>query len=62
MANPVISGNDVFSHACVSTNDLQATCKFYDAALAPLGMSNMGPFGDTVVLYAEAEQRRARHR
>lgn len=53
MAEPVISGNDVFSHACVSTNDLEGATKFYDALLAPLGITNMGPFGDTIVLYGK---------
>ena len=53
MADPVISGNEVFSHACVSTNDLAASTAFYDAALGALGIKNMGPFGDTIVLYGK---------
>jgi catechol 2,3-dioxygenase-like lactoylglutathione lyase family enzyme len=53
MADPVISGNDVFSHACVSTNDLAASTTFYDAALGALGVKNMGPFGDNIVLYGK---------
>lgn len=47
----VISGDGVFSHACLGASDLAASTKFYDAALAPLGVKNLGPFGDNVVLY-----------
>lgn len=47
----VISGDGVFSHTCIGASDLAASMAFYDAALAPLGMKNMGPFGDTCVLY-----------
>ncbi|MFK7893345.1 MAG: VOC family protein [Granulosicoccus sp.] len=53
MADPVISGNDVFSHATVGASDLDASCKFYDAALGALGIKNLGPFGDTIVLYGK---------
>ncbi|MBC2665685.1 VOC family protein [Novosphingobium flavum] len=53
MADPVISGNEVFSHACLGANDLDVSTAFYDAALAPLGVKNMGPFGETVVLYGK---------
>lgn len=53
MADPVISGNDVFSHACLGATDLAASMRFYDAALAPLGVKNLGPFGDGVVLYGK---------
>jgi len=53
MANPVISGNDVFSHACLGASDLSASTKFYDAALAPLGVKNLGPFGENIVLYGK---------
>jgi catechol 2,3-dioxygenase-like lactoylglutathione lyase family enzyme len=49
----VISGDGVFSHACVGASDLGASTKFYDAALAPLGVKNMGPVGDTVMLYGK---------
>ena len=47
----VISGDGVFSHTCVGASDLAASTKFYDAALGALGINNMGPFGDSVVLY-----------
>src|SRR6478735_9746492 len=53
MANPVISGNDVFSHACLGASDLAASTKFYDAALAPLGVKNLGPFGENIMLYGK---------
>jgi len=53
MADPVISGNDVFSHACLGANDLAASTKFYDAALAPLGVKNLGPFGENIMLYGK---------
>ncbi|HWI87391.1 MAG TPA: VOC family protein [Sphingomonas sp.] len=49
----VISGDGVFSHACVGAIDLAASTKFYDAALAPLGVKNLGPFGETMVLYGK---------
>jgi catechol 2,3-dioxygenase-like lactoylglutathione lyase family enzyme len=51
MADPVISGNDVFSHATVGAIDLETSSKFYDAALGALGIKNLGPFGDSAVLY-----------
>lgn len=47
----VISGDGVFSHTCLGASDLAASTKFYDAVLAPLGVKNLGPFGDNVVLY-----------
>ena len=49
----VISGDGVFSHACVGSNDLAASTAFYDAALAPLGVENLGPFGSSAVLYGK---------
>lgn len=53
MANPVISGDGVFSHTTVGASDLEASVAFYDAALTPLGVNNLGPFGETVVLYGK---------
>ena len=55
MADPVISGDEVFSHACVGATDLAASVAFYDSALQPLGVKNLGPFGDTVVLYGKGK-------
>jgi catechol 2,3-dioxygenase-like lactoylglutathione lyase family enzyme len=49
----VISGDGVFSHACLGAQDLPASTKFYDAALAPLGVKNLGPLGDDVMLYGK---------
>lgn len=53
MADPIISGDSVFSHTCLGASDLAASVKFYDAALAPLGVKNLGPFGDTIMLYGK---------
>ena len=49
----VISGDGVFSHTTLGASDLAASVAFYDAALTPLGIKNMGPFGETVVLYGK---------
>ncbi|TNE41429.1 MAG: VOC family protein [Sphingomonadales bacterium] len=53
MADPIICGDGVFSHACVGATDLAASSAFYDAALAPLGVKNLGPSGETVMLYGK---------
>jgi catechol 2,3-dioxygenase-like lactoylglutathione lyase family enzyme len=50
---PVISGDNVFSHTCVGASDLSTSAQFYDAALAPLGVKNLGPFGDSIMLYGK---------
>ncbi len=55
MADPVISGDEVFSHTCLGASDLAASTAFYDAALAPLGVKNMGPFGDSCTLYGKSK-------
>jgi catechol 2,3-dioxygenase-like lactoylglutathione lyase family enzyme len=47
----VISGDGVFSFACLGASDLAASATFYDAVLSPLGVKNLGPFGDSAVLY-----------
>jgi catechol 2,3-dioxygenase-like lactoylglutathione lyase family enzyme len=49
----VISGDGVFSHACVGASDLSTSAVFYDAALAPLGVKNLGPFGESAILYGK---------
>jgi len=49
----IISGDGIFSHVQVGASDLAASTAFYDAALAPLGIKNLGPFGETVVLYGK---------
>src|SRR3546814_19281670 len=47
----VISGDGVFSHACLGGSDLAKSQAFSDAALRPLGLSNHGPFRETKLLY-----------
>lgn len=49
----VISGDGVFSHTCVGAADLAASSNFYDSALAPLGVKNLGPFGEDTILYGK---------
>lgn len=49
----VISGDGVFSHVWLGAKDLAASVKFYDAVLAPLGVKNLGPFGEGVMLYGK---------
>lgn len=49
----VISGDGLFSHTCLGARDLAASAAFYDAALAPLGVRNMGPFGDSITLHGK---------
>jgi len=49
----VISGDGVFSHVFLGANDTAASVKFYDAALAPLGVNNLGPFGNGWILYGK---------
>ena len=49
----VISGDGVFSHVFLGTKDVATSAKFYDAALAPLGVKNMGPFGNGWMLYGK---------
>ncbi len=53
MADPVISGNDVFSHVFIGATDVEASAKFYDAALGALGVQNLGPFGNGWILYGK---------
>lgn len=47
----VISGDGIFSHVMMGAHDLDASVKFYDAALNALGIRNLGPFGNGWVLY-----------
>src|SRR3546814_20923195 len=49
----VISGDGVFSHTCLGAVDLAQSTVFYDAALQPLGVVNLGPFGENIVLYGK---------
>ena len=41
----------IFNHAALGASDLAKSATFYDAALAPLGIKNMGSFEDRGVLY-----------
>ena len=49
----VISGDGVFSHTTLGAVDLTKSVAFYDAALAPLGVKNLGPFGESIMLYGK---------
>ncbi|HEX8446823.1 MAG TPA: VOC family protein [Sphingomonas sp.] len=49
----VISGDGVFSHVTLGASDLATSTAFYDAALAPLGINNLGAFGDAAMLYGK---------
>lgn len=49
----VISGDGVFSHAMIGASDVAVSTRFYDAALAALGINNLGPFGNGWVLYGK---------
>lgn len=51
MANPVISGDGIFSHVFLGAADMEKSVAFYDAALGALGISNLGPFGNGWNLY-----------
>ena len=48
-----ISGDGMFSHVFLGAKDVASSTKFYDAALAPLGVKNMGPFGNGFILYGK---------
>ncbi len=41
----------IFTHVCVGASDLEKSREFYDAALAPLGINNLGAFGENGYLY-----------
>tara|TARA_R110000824_G_scaffold52058_5_gene144777 strand:- start:797 stop:1207 length:411 start_codon:yes stop_codon:yes gene_type:complete len=41
----------IFTHNCVGTNDVERAGKFYDAALAPLGIRRLGKFLDQGLSY-----------
>jgi catechol 2,3-dioxygenase-like lactoylglutathione lyase family enzyme len=49
----MISGDGVFTHICIGAKDLGQSASFYDAALGALGVQNMGPFGDNIMLYGK---------
>ena len=41
----------IFTHVVVGTNNLEKANTFYNAALAPLGVKNLGPMGQNATLY-----------
>jgi catechol 2,3-dioxygenase-like lactoylglutathione lyase family enzyme len=41
----------MYTHICVGSNDLETSKKFYDAALAPLGIQSVGMISDRGCLY-----------
>jgi catechol 2,3-dioxygenase-like lactoylglutathione lyase family enzyme len=41
----------IFTHVVLGANELEKSVKFYDAALAALGIKNLGPMGENGVLY-----------
>ena len=42
----------MFTHICVSAQDLAASKAFYDAALAPLGVASIGQENERTCVYA----------
>lgn len=42
----------MFTHICISAQDLAASKAFYDAALAPLGVASIGQVNDRTCVYA----------
>lgn len=43
----------IFTHVCLGAKDLGESTKFYDAALGALGIKNMGPLGETGIMYGK---------
>ncbi len=41
----------IFTHAVLGTNDLGKATQFYDAALGALGIKNLGPLGENIMMY-----------
>jgi catechol 2,3-dioxygenase-like lactoylglutathione lyase family enzyme len=41
----------IFTHICIGSNDRHRSARFYDAALAPLGIHNLGSFQKTGISY-----------
>lgn len=41
----------IFTHNCVGTNDIARAQRFFDAALAPLGIGRLGEFLDQGLAY-----------
>jgi len=43
----------IYTHICLGTNDVKRAQRFYDAALAPLGIRNLGNFQDQGIGYGK---------
>jgi catechol 2,3-dioxygenase-like lactoylglutathione lyase family enzyme len=43
----------IFTHNCVGTNDVERSGRFYDACLAPLGITRLGDFLDQGLAYGD---------
>jgi catechol 2,3-dioxygenase-like lactoylglutathione lyase family enzyme len=41
----------IFTHVCIAADDLDASARFYDATLQPLGIRNFGAFNDRSIGY-----------
>ncbi len=46
----------LFTHIMVGSNDKEKSKAFYDAVLSPLGIKNLGTFGDTGTLLYGVDQ------
>ena len=46
----------IFTHIMVGSNDKEKSKAFYDAVLTPLGIKNLGTFGDTGTLLYGKDQ------
>ncbi|MBN4075403.1 MAG: glyoxalase [SAR86 cluster bacterium] len=42
----------MYTHICISSNDLDVSQKFYDAALTPLGIKSAGPINERACMYS----------
>ena len=45
----------IFTHVVLGTNNLDKATQFYDATLGTLGLKNLGPLGETMVMYGADE-------
>jgi catechol 2,3-dioxygenase-like lactoylglutathione lyase family enzyme len=46
----------IFTHVVLGANDLDASKAFYDAALSPLGVKNMGAMGNMILYGKDAPE------
>ncbi len=45
----------MYTHICVSADDLEASSNFYEAALAPLGVNKVGQFNERSVGFSNGQ-------